>query len=128
MNPLNIFKTFAVINRHKQISTETVDPSLYQRLDDNYDQFKGCELVSCYTFEDDWDSWEIHPSGDELVILLAGDITFVIDSGDKMTELQLTTAGDYAIVSQGCWHTAKVHAPSQVLFITPGEGTHHKME
>lgn len=126
MSILNIFKTFAVINGHKQVSTETADASLYQRLEENYEHFKDCELVSCYTFEDDWDSWEMHPAGDELVVLLSGEITFVIEVGSKASSLKLSESGDYAIVPQGCWHTAKVHAPSQMLFITPGEGTQHK--
>jgi hypothetical protein len=29
-------------------------------------------------------------------------------------------------VPRGTWHTTKVHAPSSMLFITPGEGTQNR--
>jgi hypothetical protein len=34
--------------------------------------------------------------------------------------------GDYVLVPRGIWHTVRVHTPSSVLFITPGEGTQHR--
>lgn len=126
MNLQNILQTFAVINADKQVSAEVADSSLYQRLDQDYNSFKGCELVSCYTFEKDWDSWEMHPAGDELVILMSGLVTFVIESGGETREICLSKPGDYVVVPTGCWHTARLNQSSTVLFITPGEGTQHR--
>lgn len=124
----NILQTFAVINADKQVSAETADSSLYQRLEQNYNSFKGCELVSCFTFEQDWDSWEMHPAGDELVILMSGLVTFVIESDGTTRETCLSTPGDYVVVPQGHWHTARLSKSSTVLFITPGEGTQHRSD
>jgi len=126
MSLQNILQTFAVINPNKQVSTEIADSSLYQRLNEDYNSFKGCELVSCYTFDKDWDSWEIHPAGDELVILMSGRVTFVIEFDGAAREICLSTPGDYAVVPKGCWHTARLNESSTVLFITPGEGTQHR--
>ena len=33
-------------------------------------------LVSMHTFSESWDSWEMHPSGDEVVLCPAGEITW----------------------------------------------------
>ena len=126
MSAHNILETFAVMDSHKKLHTEATDSTLYQRLDENYNQFKNCELISCYSFDKDWDSWEIHPEGDELVVLLSGKVTFLIESAHQTLTSDLIKAGDYAIVPKGSWHTADVHEPSQVLFITPGEGTQHR--
>lgn len=126
MSVHNILETFAVMDSHKRLHTEAADNTLYQRLEEDYHQFKNCELLACYSFDKDWDSWEIHPEGDELVILLSGKVTFLIESANQMLTSDLIKAGDYAIVPKGCWHTADVHEPSQVLFITPGEGTQHR--
>ncbi|WP_339867612.1 hypothetical protein [Pseudohongiella nitratireducens] len=126
MSLQNILQTFAVINPNKQVSTEIADSSLYQRLNEDYNSFKGCELVSCYTFDKDWDSWENHPAGDELVILMSGLVTFVIESGGETRETCLSKPGDYVVVPKGHWHTARLSKSSTVLFITPGEDTQHR--
>jgi len=34
-----------------------------------------------------------------------------------------TFPGDFVVVPRRVWHAAKVHRPSRLLFITPGEGT-----
>jgi len=31
--------------------------------------------------------------------------------------------GSSVIVPKGTWHTPKVHAPTSMLFVTPGQGT-----
>ena len=81
-------------------------------------------LVTTARYDADWPGWEVHPLGEEIVLLLSGDVNFVLelDGGTRQVALQQT--GSYVIVPRGTWHTAKVHAPSHLLFITAGEGTH----
>jgi uncharacterized glyoxalase superfamily protein PhnB len=79
--------------------------------------------VSSFTFDCDWPNWEIHPHGDELVCALHGDFDLVLDEPRGQRWVQLTRPGDFVIVPRGTWHTARVHAPSTALFITPGQGT-----
>lgn len=85
-------------------------------------------LVSLHRFDTPWDSWEMHPLGDELVVCTAGRIT-LIQAGEDGSETQQTlAAGDYAINPPGCWHTADI-APGEsasVLFVTAGLGTQHR--
>jgi len=122
----SLISNFAVISPQKKVTIEPVDASLYARLDENYNGFKGHELVSCHEFTTDWDSWEIHPNGDEIVVLLSGKVTFVFDLESQNEPVALTKQGDYAVVPRNVWHTAKVDEPCKVLFITPGENTQHK--
>lgn len=75
-----------------------------------------------FRFTEDWPTWEIHPAGDELVVLLAGKVDMVLRlaDGDRVVPLEHRGA---VVVPRGTWHTARVHAPSEMLFVTPGEGT-----
>jgi mannose-6-phosphate isomerase-like protein (cupin superfamily) len=82
-------------------------------------------LISQYDFEDNWRNWECHPHGDEVVLCLKGQITFILENDDVHTE-HLLVAGEYLIVPKATWHTANVQEPSQVLFVTWGYETAHR--
>jgi quercetin dioxygenase-like cupin family protein len=72
-----------------------------------------------------WSSWERHPAGDEVVVLLSGrvDIIQEVDGRRHLVELH---AGEALVNPRGVWHTADVHEPGRGLFITPGRGTEHR--
>ena len=83
-------------------------------------------LVSLYTFAESWDSWEMHPAGDEVVLCTAGSLTLHQEHPDGTTATVTLGPGDYAINPPGVWHTADVESEATALFITPGEGTQHR--
>jgi quercetin dioxygenase-like cupin family protein len=81
-------------------------------------------LVSFHTFDQPWDTWEMHPSGDELVLCTAGRITLhqeIAQGGDARTVT--LEAGQAVINRPGVWHTADVDGPATALFVTAGLGT-----
>ena len=80
-------------------------------------------LVSQFTFTESWDSWEMHPAGDELVLCLDGAITLVREHADGTSDTVMLTAGRYAINPEACWHTTDVAGSASCLFITAGLGT-----
>jgi mannose-6-phosphate isomerase-like protein (cupin superfamily) len=79
-------------------------------------------LLSIWSYETSWDYQEVHPDGDELVLLLSGDIDFMLDSGDGERRLHLEP-GEACVVPAGTWHRAEIHGPSTALFITPVPAT-----
>jgi mannose-6-phosphate isomerase-like protein (cupin superfamily) len=83
-------------------------------------------LVSLYAFAQDWDSWEMHPAGDEVVVCVAGEMTVTQELPDGIVRQVTLAAGDYAINAPGVWHTADIAAHATVLFITAGIGTQHR--
>ncbi|MBY0416816.1 MAG: cupin domain-containing protein [Pararheinheimera sp.] len=123
---LTIAQAYVVLNADKKASIEVVDADLYQRLDANYAGFQGCELISCFEFEHDWSSWEMHPEGDETVILLSGQVTFVLQQEAGEVLVLLEQPGDFVVVPKNIWHTARTEIKTKLLFVTPGEGTQHK--
>ncbi len=72
-----------------------------------------------------WDTWERHPAGEEVVVLLTGRIDVVQDFGGEHRVVELHP-GEAMINPVGVWHTARVHEPGNALFITPGAGTEHR--
>jgi mannose-6-phosphate isomerase-like protein (cupin superfamily) len=73
----------------------------------------------------DWNHWERHPAGDEILVLLSGEMELVLDKGgtEERTAVQ---AGQTFIVPKGTWHRAIVKKPGQLMFVTPGAGTEHR--
>jgi mannose-6-phosphate isomerase-like protein (cupin superfamily) len=103
-----------------------VSSDIYQQLDEQYDRFRSHTLVSAHEFTEDWPTWEKHPAGDELVVLLSGQAVFLLrrESGDESVELK--EAGSFVIVPKDTWHTALIDRPTSMLFVTPGEGTRNE--
>lgn len=83
-------------------------------------------LVSMYTFTESWGSWEMHPTGAEVVICTAGEMTLTQEFPDGHVEKLSVRAGEYAINPPGVWHIADISAPATAVFITAGEGTQHR--
>ncbi len=83
-------------------------------------------LVSMHTFGESWDSWEMHPSGDEVVLCTAGTMTLHQEHPDGRTGQVELRAGEYAINPPGVWHTADVVGEATAVFITAGLGTVHR--
>lgn len=83
---------------------------------------KEGRLVSMHTFDEPWDSWEMHPEGSEVVICTAGEIT-LIQEGNRQEDRITLRPGEYAINEPGVWHTADVIRSATAVFITAGIGT-----
>jgi uncharacterized cupin superfamily protein len=81
-------------------------------------------ILSVFDYTDTWSYWERHPVGDELVYLLAGEVDILLDDGQQTRSVGLRP-GEAAIVPEGTWHRAVIHAPSRLLFVTP---TPHRTE
>jgi mannose-6-phosphate isomerase-like protein (cupin superfamily) len=58
-------------------------------------------LVSQYSFDASWTSWEVHPHGAEMVICTAGALTIHQEHPDGTTETVTLAPGDYAINPPG---------------------------
>ena len=50
----------------------------------------------------------------------------ILDTEEGEQCVRLNTPGSFGIVPKGTWHTAKVHAPTSMLFVTPGQGSENR--
>jgi mannose-6-phosphate isomerase-like protein (cupin superfamily) len=82
-------------------------------------------LVCIVAQDRTWKSWERHPAGEELVVLLSGRVDLIqdLDADHVLVELR---PGQAVVNPRNVWHTTTVHEPGEALFITPGRGTEHR--
>ena len=125
LGPHNLASTFLVLDDKTGAVTVPVTASLYEQLDRDFNEFAGHRLVSYYSFAEDWPTWEIHPAGEELVCLLSGTVTLVLEEASGERSVELSDPGAYVVIPRGTWHTAKTTGCT-MLFITPGQGTENR--
>jgi len=117
---------FVMLNPELGATPVEFTPTLFEEFQAKPESVRGCTLVSSFSFEADWPSWERHPAGDEVVMLMEGEVTMVLEiDGEEQTAL-LDRPGSYVIVPKNTWHTARTGTSARMLFITPGEGTEHR--
>ena len=68
---------------------------------------------------------EMHPDGDELLFLVSGRVTVVLEDSDPPREVELAP-GQALVVPRGIWHRLLLREPSQILHVTPGPGGEHR--
>ncbi|NVK58371.1 MAG: cupin domain-containing protein [Alteromonadaceae bacterium] len=122
----SLLNEFVIIKSDKTTNVEKADAGLYDRLETDYGGFKGCEMVSCFEFKEDWSTWEMHPNGEEVIVLLSGSVQLILETQQGNKSIHLSEQGAFAIIPKNTWHTAKTNTPSRLLFITSGEGTQNK--
>jgi mannose-6-phosphate isomerase-like protein (cupin superfamily) len=90
-------------------------------------QTSGCILVLHRVNGPDdahYPIWEMHPEGDELLILVSGSLAveFHEEEADRTEPLAPHSA---CIVRAGIWHRLIVYEPSVLMAITPRHNTAH---
>ncbi len=68
---------------------------------------------------------EMHPDGDELLLLLSGRVTVVLEDEDPPRRVALEP-GMALVVPRGVWHKVLLDEPSRLLHVTPGPGGEHR--
>lgn len=128
MNPENLLSTYLRLRPDCSVERLPVDQTFWPRLVSGaLGDFHNEYLVTSSSYEQDWPNWEMHPRGDEIVALISGAATLVMEAPDgQRSEVRLTEPGSFAFVPRGTWHTARISAPTTMFFITPGEETRHR--
>ncbi len=123
VGPFDLDRERPVFKPDGMVQRVPVTPTFYEDLGSHFPDFADHILTQRFSFAEAWLTWEVHPEGDELVFLLQGDTDFVlwVDGAEKV--VRVDTPGSYVVVPAGVWHTARPHAETTMLFITPGNGT-----
>lgn len=122
----NLLGRYVVLEPDLSVVGVDVTSTIWEDLDRRFEGFKGRLLVAQFDFEADWPTWEVHPKGDEVVVLISGAADMVLDHGGSHRVTSLSQPGSFVIVPKGTWHTARISTPTSMLFITPGEGTENR--
>jgi mannose-6-phosphate isomerase-like protein (cupin superfamily) len=73
---------------------------------------------------------EVHPDGDELLLVVSGTMELILDDGDERavgveTKVVLRS-GDAYVVPRGVWHRLEAVEPSYLVHVTPGPHGGHR--
>jgi mannose-6-phosphate isomerase-like protein (cupin superfamily) len=93
-------------------------------IEDRRDLEQG-RLMGATAQTKDWDHWERHPAGEEILTLLSGELEIVLET-EAGEERAVLKPGQTLVVPAGFWHRGIVRQPGDLLFITPGAGTEHR--
>lgn len=124
--PLLPESTYALLDAQGGIRTALGGPEFWSQPPEALDALGREWLVSEFMCDTDWANWEMHPDAEEFVYLLDGDIDFVLQLPGAEPTAQRITGRGAVVVPRGAWHTARVHRPSRMFFITMGGGTQHR--
>jgi hypothetical protein len=122
---LDLASTFVVIDPDHSATPFAVTPTIFEELDRRFDQFKGRLLVSSFS------STRAGPRGKYIrpatrSCMLSGEAALVLDRNGTEEIIHLREPGAFALVPKGTWHTARTSVPTQMLFVTPGQGTDNR--
>ena len=125
----DLTSTYVCLSPDGAASSFEVTPDFWGTVDERADLNEG-RLVAVFESATDWPQWEMHPEGEEILVLLSGRMTLIFDAGgkdagDEAQPIELTP-GRACIIPRGAWHRARVPVPSRLLAITHGRGTQHR--
>ncbi len=123
--PLNPDETYVHLADNGTATSTGGGAEFWQLPPEQMSRFDQGWLLSELVCSEDWANWEMHPHGDEFVYLLSGDVELVLELPSGITSERITGRGA-KVIPRSVWHTAKVFAPSRMLFVTRGEGTEHR--
>ena len=82
--PFNLATTYLRLRPDTSIETLPVNDEFWPRLMSGaLGTFHHEYLVTMHGFTADWPNWEQHPNGDEIVCLLEGRVTMVLEPGPR---------------------------------------------
>jgi mannose-6-phosphate isomerase-like protein (cupin superfamily) len=91
-------------------------------------QLPGGLLLAAFQIALDSDThphmWEMHPAGDEILVMVTGALAVEYADGDRRGRCSLGT-GQAVVMPRGVWHRLELREPGLLLTLTPIEGTLH---
>lgn len=113
--------TYVHLDRGPSAKPITVTADFWATIHERDDLHDG-RLVTFAAVTEAWTTWEMHPHGDELIIVTRGRVRFHIDDDASITELEVS-APEFIIMPAGSWHTADPIETAELIIITWGDGT-----
>ncbi|WP_293676729.1 cupin domain-containing protein [uncultured Phenylobacterium sp.] len=122
MPALDLEQTYLSLDGQGQVRTHPA-AGFWESVDEN-PTLLGT-LVSAFPNTEDWPQWEMHPAGEEVLVLVEGRMILILDEpgGERRVEM---TPGSTCIVPRGIWHRALVPEAGSLLTLTYGAGTQHR--
>lgn len=124
MTSFDLERTYLFIDGAGAVVPAAVTPDFWQKMGSIPNA--GDTLITVSGGAGAWAQWEMHPAGDEILVILEGAPTFWFEHPDGRLQRVESSPGATVVIPRGAWHRAQSAAPYKILFITYGAGTTHK--
>ena len=118
-DPFSLTRAFVRLRSDGAMDVEALTTSFWSG------DHEGDRVVAVFEFasSDDLhsDELEVHPDGDELIVVLAGAIDLISESNGDDVVVGLD-AGQAAVVRRGAWHRLSMRSPGRLLSINVRSG------
>lgn len=121
---ISLHETYVHLKDIGQAASVPVGEGFWNTIDTRSDLQVG-RLLGSFRMEKDMAHWEMHPSGDELLVALSGAFEVLLQDG-RTDQVVPLAAGQAFLVPFGVWHRVRVTSPGEILFVTPGKGTQQR--
>lgn len=122
-SPLSDFtENYASLGKNGEINIFAGGNDFWSLSAEKLNQIGENWLITEFHFAEDWQTWEMHPHGEEIVYLLSGSMDLILEKDGISQTVELRSKG-LVIIPEEMWHTAKVLEPSNMLVITLGKET-----
>ena len=116
---------------NNQVTAEVLEafnfdgPSFERYIESHCSEEDPGRLIMIEVTPADWTTWERHPLGDEIVIVLSGEGDFIQQIDNQ--EIRIPVSPGVTVLNPtGVWHTADVRESIRAVYITPCPDTDHK--
>ena len=124
MTVYDLENTYVLLDGAGGVKTTRGGEAFWRGVADNPDARGALVIVS--GGDGDWTTWEMHPAGDEVLVLLEGALAMIFEHPDGRTTRHPLAPGATLIVPAGVWHRAVDQRGVRMLCITHGAGTEHR--
>ncbi|HIC80045.1 MAG TPA: cupin domain-containing protein [Kiloniellaceae bacterium] len=121
---LDLTRTYLDLQADGKVAEVPVTDTFWQDLMSGGIRIEG-RMVMAAEMTADMRHWEMHPAGDEVLVLMSGCAVVVLEEPEGTREIAVA-AGETVIVPRGRWHRIKVVEPGKMVFMPAGAGTEHK--
>ena len=127
MEPIDLTRTYLHLDVGPAVERIDVDDTFWATIDQRTELHTGRPVMADDT-SDDWDSWEMHPDGDELIIVTTGAVRLHVEHPDRpdLGAPVVVRSPEMVVMPAGTWHTLDVIEPARVITVTWGRGTEHR--
>lgn len=113
--------TYLQLSDGPAVDRVPVGDDFWQRIDERTELHAG-RLMTGFRMQQGTTHWEMHPAGDEIIVVTEGTVTLILREKGHDRRVALS-GGSACIVPQGVWHMFDTPESCQMLAITRGDGT-----
>lgn len=127
MRPIDLTDTSLHLGTGPDVDVLDVDETFWATIHERTELQTG-RLVMASDTSVDWDVWEMHPEGDELILVATGAVRIHVEHPDRpdLATPVLIEAPHLSLMPAGAWHTMDAMEPARVVTVTWGGGTQHR--